>query len=70
MNEYINHHLTVAGVKEHLFSEQAVVAIHQGSGGVLRKANTLARGALIAASCQSSSTVDAEHVRIAATEVI
>jgi type II secretory pathway predicted ATPase ExeA len=70
MNEYINHHLAVAGVKEHLFAEQAVVAIHQGSGGVLRKANTLARGALIAASCQSSSTVEAEHVRIAATEVI
>jgi len=34
-----------------------------------RKANHLARGALIAAAAEKCQTVCAEHVRIAATEV-
>ena len=38
---YINHHLEIDGVKEHLFCDEAVVAIHQGSGGLLRRANAL-----------------------------
>ena len=52
------------------FDENAVTAIHQGSGGLLRKANHLARGALIVAAKQKSLTVGAEHVRLAATELI
>ena len=43
--------------------------IHQGSGGLFRKANHLARGALIAATADKSGVVNAEHVRLAATEV-
>jgi hypothetical protein len=34
-----------------------------------RKANHLARGALMAAAAEKCATVSAEHVRIAATEV-
>lgn len=30
---YLNHHLQVAGVKEHRFTEEAILAIQQGSGG-------------------------------------
>jgi hypothetical protein len=52
------------------FDENAVTAIHQGSGGLLRKANHLARGALIVAAKQKALTVGAEHVRLAATELI
>jgi type II secretory pathway predicted ATPase ExeA len=62
-----NFHL--AGVKNTLFDEAAVTAIHQGAGGLLRKANHLARGALIAAAKEKSQTVTAEHVRLAATEI-
>ena len=52
-----------------LFDETAVTAIQQGSGGLFRKANLLARGALIAAARKKSQAVGAEHVRLAATEI-
>jgi len=67
---YLTHHLKIAGCKENLFSEQAVTAIQQGSGGFLRRANNLARGALVAAASEKCKTVSAEHVRIASTEII
>lgn len=70
MQGYLKHHLEIAGVKENLYSEEAVVAIHQGSGGLLRRANILARGALIAASSENCHLVSAEHVRLASTEIL
>jgi len=66
---YLQHHLLIAGVKHNLFEQTALSAIHQGSGGLFRKANHLARGALIAAAVNQKSMVDAEHVRLAATEI-
>lgn len=68
MEAYLKHHMFIAGVKTNPFDETAVTAIHQGSGGLFRKANHLARGALIAAAQDQSVTVSAEHVRIASTE--
>ena len=70
MEGYLNHHLRIAGIKEQLFVDEAILAIHQGSGGLLRRANNLARGALLAAAIEKSRTVAAEHVRIASTEII
>ncbi|MBW6485832.1 MAG: AAA family ATPase [Syntrophobacterales bacterium] len=70
MDDYLRHHLAIAGVKQMLFDDAAVTAIHQGSGGLLRKANHLARGAIIAAARKKSTTVTAEHVRLAATEIL
>jgi len=70
MTGYLKHHLEIAGIKDQLFSEQAVLAIHQGSGGLLRKANILARGALICAARNKVRSVSPDHVRIASTEVI
>jgi type II secretory pathway predicted ATPase ExeA len=69
MEDYLKHHLSIAGVDQMLFNETAVTAIHQGSGGLFRKANHLARGALIAASAKKSTSVNAEHVRLASTEI-
>jgi len=69
MQQYLDHHLSLAGVKTNLFEDAAVTAIYQGSGGLLRKANHLARGALIAAAGEESMSVSAEHVRLAATEI-
>jgi general secretion pathway protein A len=69
MEAYLKHHLNLAGVKNNLFQEPAVTAIHQGSGGLLRKANHLARGALLAAAAAQSQIVAPEHVRLAATEI-
>ena len=69
MRDYIIHHLTIAGLANSPFDEQAVTAIHQGSGGLFRKANHLARGALIAAAAEKSQAVSAEHVRLADSEL-
>lgn len=69
MQTYLQHHLRIAGVKQMLFDETAVTAIQQGSGGIFRKANHLARGALVAAAMEKSKAVNAEHVRMAASEI-
>ncbi len=69
LESYLTHHLSICGIKTMLFDETAVTAIHQGSGGIFRKANHLARGALIAAAMQKQKSVNAEHVRIAASEI-
>lgn len=70
MDGYIKHHLAIAGVNRNLFEAPAINAVHQNSGGLLRKANHLARGALIVAAGQKSATVNAEHVRVASTELL
>lgn len=70
MERYLNHHLKISGVSQQLFADAAVTAIQQGSGGLLRRANHLARGALIAAAHEKNQIVSAEHVRIASTELI
>jgi general secretion pathway protein A len=69
MEQYLRHHLSIAGVKKNIFDQAAVTAIHQGSGGLFRKANHLGRGALIAAAKQQCTTVTADHVRLASTEL-
>jgi general secretion pathway protein A len=69
MEQYLLHHLALTGVKSAIFEDAAITAIHQGSGGIFRKANHLARGALVAAANGQSTTVSADHVRLAATEI-
>ena len=69
MQQYLDHHLLLAGIEHSVFEENAVTAIHQGSGGLFRKSNHLARGALIAAAKSRATMVSAEHVRLAATEI-
>jgi len=54
MEAYLRHHLEIAGVKEQLFTDEAVLAIHQGSGGLLREANLLAKGSLIRAAIEKT----------------
>ena len=69
VHNYLLHHLSIAGIKNMLFDDTAITAIHQGSGGIFRKANHLARGSLVAAAMQKNKTVNAEHVRVAASEI-
>ncbi len=70
MAGYLKHHLEVAGIKEQLFSDEAMTALQQTSSGMLRKTNLLSRGSLMAAAQEQCRVVSAEHVRIAATELI
>jgi type II secretory pathway predicted ATPase ExeA len=67
MAGYLKHHPEIAGVKDQLFADEAILAIHQGSGGLLRHPNNLARGALIAASREKCNVVSVELVRVAST---
>jgi len=69
MGEYISYHLRLSGTTQNPFSEEAIFAIHQGSGGLLRKANSLAKGAMMAAVMEDNSLVSAEHVWLASTEI-
>ena len=66
---YLKHRLEIAGTNEQLFSDEALLAIHQGLGGLPRKANLLAKGALVAAVREKCMVVSAEHVRLASTEI-
>lgn len=70
MEEYLIHHLKLAGLGKNIFSEEAVFAIHQCSGGILRKANYVAKTAMLAAAMEGKQQISADHVRIAATELI
>jgi general secretion pathway protein A len=70
MKEYLLHHLRIAGATEEIFAEEAITAVHQGSGGLLRRANYLARGAMLAAASEQAPVVTAEHVRLASTEIL
>lgn len=70
MADYLAHHLAIAGATKPLFSSDAVTAIHQSSGGLLRRAGYLARGALMAAAKEQSPIATAEHVRLAVTEIL
>jgi len=70
MAAYLAHHLSIVGCSKALFSEDAVTAIHQSSGGLLRRAGNLARGALLAAAHEHCPAVTADHVRIAVTEIL
>ena len=70
MRGYLVHHLQLVGSGDNLFSDEAIVAIHQGSGGLLRRANHLARGALMAGARENCSVISAEHVRVASTEIL
>ncbi len=67
---YLRHHLKIAGVKHTIFEEPAINAIHQGSGGLFRRMNHLARGSLIAATHKQTEMVNADHVRVASSELI
>jgi type II secretory pathway predicted ATPase ExeA len=64
------HHLRIAGANQELFAQEAIIAVHQSSGGLLRRANNLARGAMLAAAQEKAPVVTAEHVRIASTEIL
>jgi type II secretory pathway predicted ATPase ExeA len=69
MQDYLKHHLAIAGIKQNLFDQNAITAIHQASSGLLRKANHLARGVLIAAAANQAAPVNADHVRLASTKI-
>lgn len=70
MEEYLNHHLQLAGLKNSILPEETIFAIQQSSGGILRRANSIAKAAMLAAAMDKQNMVSPEHVRMATTELI
>jgi general secretion pathway protein A len=66
LTQYIKFRLLTAGQFNELFTESALAAIHELSGGICRSVNKLAMLSLIEAADQRSSTVDESLVRLAA----
>lgn len=58
MEQYISHHMSIVGVRKSPFNDSALIAIQQGSRG------------LIVAAKEKSNIVSAEHIRIASTKLI
>lgn len=68
-HHYLQHRLKAAGGDRPLFTEAAVEALYQASGGVLRRIDTLAHHALAAAATQRAARVEPEQVLQAAEEM-
>lgn len=56
VGQYLAHHMRLAGCEREVFAEDAVLLMREATGGVLRKLNVLALGALEAA-CEGRSTI-------------
>lgn len=68
--QYIEHRLSIAGYRGHLFTPAAVALMYRYSKGIPRLINLLADRALLGAYAENSSVVDAAMVRRAAREVL
>ena len=69
LDYYLAHRLRVAGYRgNRLFTEAAVRALHQASGGIPRLVNVLAHKAMLLAYGEGVQQVTPRHVRVAASD--
>jgi type II secretory pathway predicted ATPase ExeA len=66
VTQYVKYRLMTAGRLSELFTESALTAVHELSGGICRSVNKLAMLSLIEAADRRSGNVDETLVRIAA----
>ena len=59
---YVGHHLKLAGVRELIFDDHVLEAVHQVSFGIPRKIGTVVEQALTYAMFDQKRTVSAEMV--------
>ena len=62
-NQYILHHLRVAGLDKQIFTEDAVQYVYMFSKGIPRRINNICRYSIIAAVAADSPIIDVEHVK-------
>ena len=55
---YVGHRLAIAGREDPLFTPDALLALHDKSGGIPRRINTLCQGALIAGFTAGADSID------------
>lgn len=61
--------MNLVGVIKPIIADEVVLAIHQNSGGLLRRVNIIARKSMMAAAMGKSQMVSGEHTRLAGTEI-
>ncbi len=66
---YLEHRLAVAGRREPLFEPDAALAVHRRSGGLPRRINQLAAGALLEGFSRGVATLSAEVVEAVARDL-
>jgi type II secretory pathway predicted ATPase ExeA len=69
-SDYLRHHLGLAGRSDTLFSDDALIAIHQASRGLPRAVNNLALQSLVATFSAKKSIVDQSAAKMAVVEVV
>ncbi len=69
-SDYLRHHLALAGRKDTLFSDDALIVIHQASRGLPRAVNNLALQSLVATFAAKKSIVDQSAAKMAVVEVV
>ena len=69
-SDYLRHHLALAGRKDTLFSDDALIVIHQASRGLPRAVNNLALQSLVATFSAKKSIVDQSASKMAVVEVV
>jgi type II secretory pathway predicted ATPase ExeA len=67
---YVEHHLRLAGRKQRLFTDEALLQLFVQSGGVARAVGNLALAALVAAASQNKDLVELDDVVSIAREVL
>src|SRR5690606_21129130 len=66
---YIQHQVKITGAEQEIFSEEALLAIHQFSQGIPRKINTLCGQSLLDAYVHENKIVGEAHVHRALNEM-
>ncbi len=65
---YIKHHLSLAGVSEPIFNENAIGALYQNSNGIPRIINDLAKKTMMIGASEKKDTLTEEDVYLASQE--
>jgi len=67
---YLEHHLRLAGRKQRLFTDEALLQLFVQSGGIPRAIGNLALNAMYTAAALNSDIVELDHLVAAAKEII
>jgi len=67
---YLEHHLRLAGRKQRLFTDEALLQLFVQSGGIPRAIGNLALSSMYTAAAQNSDIIELDHIVAAAKEII
>ncbi|MCD5390580.1 AAA family ATPase [candidate division NPL-UPA2 bacterium] len=66
---YIKHRLEVAGAEKEIFTEEAIKAIHEGSGGIPRRINQIGDMSLLTGFGRKTERIDEELIQAVVKDI-